>query len=83
MVWRRNVPISRPLFLWCEALATLALVLWLILPANLNLAFRVSTDAHVGVSLRQMASLLLLAAAGLLSMIALAKLVVGLVRYRS
>jgi hypothetical protein len=73
------VLISRSLFLSFEALAALAIALWLALPGQFDIAFRVSRNLHVGVSLRQVASLLVLASAGVLSIVALARLAYSLI----
>jgi hypothetical protein len=72
------MPVSRPLFYCCEALAALALMLWFVFPPNVDIAIRVSSDTHVGISLRQLAPLLLRATAGVLSIVALTKVALGI-----
>jgi hypothetical protein len=76
------MPISRPLFLWCEALAALALVPWSVLPTSADIAVRVSSNTHAGISLRYLAPLLLLAVAGVLCIVARIKASLGLMLNR-
>ena len=65
------MPTSRILVIVCEAIAALAVLMQFILPNGIDIGFRVSPQAHVGIPLRTVLPLLLIMLAGCLSVIAL------------
>jgi hypothetical protein len=77
-----TVAISRFLPFTCEALAILAVVLQFVLPSNVDLSVSLRADTHVGIPVRSVVPLVVIAVAGFLSTVTLVSAMFALTHHQ-